>query len=270
MDVRCRGFSLRAASRTILLAGFMVSAAFAASWFERTTSAQDAQWIWTTEHKKDAVPQTACHFRKSFMLAGLPESGQIIVAADDAYELFVNGRRVGEGEVPKRLDKLDISDYLVKGKNLVAIKVTNKSGPTAALAARVSVKARGFDWTSHSTDDSWKASLKPLPLWNMPVYNDARWEAPQVFGPLGGTAPWDRAADVAVDQQQNHERFKISASFTVQKVVGHDPAGSPSPCGASASYTSMRRAPPPTVTSDPATVVAFTPVTSMTRPAPVE
>lgn len=226
MNIRFRKFSGRAASRSLLLAGLVVAVAIAARSFERTAAAQDAQWIWTTEHKKDAIPQTACHFRKSFNLDGVPESGQMIIAADDTYELFVNGRRVAEGEVPKRLDKIDITEYLAKGRNLVAIKVTNKNGPTAALAARVNVKERGSDWTSYSTNDSWKASLKPLPLWNMPVYNDARWGISQVFGPLGGTAPWDRAAEVPADQQQNHERFKVHPSFTVQRVVGNDPAGS--------------------------------------------
>lgn len=225
MNHRFRRFKSRAASRSLWWATVSVVAALAAA-LPSSASAQDAQWIWTAEHKKDAIPQTACHFRKSFTLASVPESGQIIIAADDIYELYVNGRRVGEGEVPKRLDRIDISEYLVKGKNLVAVKVTNKSGPTAALAARVTVKERGSDWASHSTDDSWKTNQKPLPLWNMPVYNDARWSAPQVFGPLGGTAPWDRAAEVPADQQQNHERFKISPNFTVQRVVGNDPAGS--------------------------------------------
>jgi len=66
----------------------------------------------------------------------------VTALGDDAYELFINGRRVGEGESLRRLDKHDITDYLQKGTNVVAIKVTNRNGPTAALAARVAVKQR--------------------------------------------------------------------------------------------------------------------------------
>jgi putative heme-binding domain-containing protein len=214
----------RAACPTLLAACCFIAALLAGTLGE--VSAQDAQWIWTPDHKKDAVPQGSCHFRKSFVLGGTPESGQITIAADDTYELFVNGRRVAEGEVPRRLDKHDVSEYLTKGRNLIAVKVTNRTGPTAALAARVSVKERGNDWASHSSDGSWKCSVRPLPLWHVPVYNDTRWGASQALGPLGATAPWDRRPEVAAQEQQNHERFTISPSFNVQKVVDHEAAGS--------------------------------------------
>src|SRR5215510_7597045 len=70
---------------------------------------QEAKWIWTSEHDKDAVPSGAiCHFRKTFNVK-TPESATIAIAADDSYELFFNGRRVGTGESTKKLLEYDIS-----------------------------------------------------------------------------------------------------------------------------------------------------------------
>ena len=56
---------------------------------------QEAEWIWWSGHQKEAVPETSCHFRKSFVTAN-PETCRIEVVADDEFELFVNGRRIGE------------------------------------------------------------------------------------------------------------------------------------------------------------------------------
>lgn len=190
-----------------------------------TAQADEAQWVWSPDHGKANVPAgEACHFRRAFNLRA-PESGQIAVAADDQYELYVNGRRVGAGEATKKLDEYDVSKLLVRGANVVAIRVLNTTGTTAALVARVTVKEQG-EWISLSTDASWRTSLRPLPLWNTAMYNDRAWLPAQAFGPLGGTAPWDRRENVPAEQVSKSERFKIDPQFEVQSVLSGDQAGS--------------------------------------------
>ena len=61
-----------------------------------TVTAEEAQWIWSPEHAKDQVPQVSCYFRKVFTTEN-PMRVQATIAADDEYELYVNGRRVGSG-----------------------------------------------------------------------------------------------------------------------------------------------------------------------------
>src|SRR5262249_17961438 len=81
-------------------------------------AADEAQWIWTPEHGKEGVPTgESCFFRKGLNLKQ-PEAGQIAIAADDQYELFINGRRIGVGEATKKLDEYDISKLLVRGANV--------------------------------------------------------------------------------------------------------------------------------------------------------
>lgn len=186
--------------------------------------AQEAQWVWTPEHKKDEVPTGSVYFRKSFQLKAAT-AAQVTITADDAFELYVNGRRVGSGEQAKNLFEYDVTRYLERGKNTIAVKVTNRSGSTAAMVARVLIQ-QDKKWYSYSTDGTWVANTTPLPLWNSAVYNDARWARVQVFGRLGDTAPWDIDEGVATEERHKSDRFSVASEFAVERVVDPDETGS--------------------------------------------
>lgn len=187
---------------------------------------QEAQWIWSPEHNKEEVPQVTCHFRKSIRLQN-PDQGRITLLADDEYELFLNGRRIGYGSGTDELKEYDVSQYLTAGRNIVAIRATNKRGATAGVAARVLIREEGEDWTSFSTDESWKTNLRVLPLWNTALYNDSRWPDSQVWGELGRTPPWDvREAVAANESDASTERFKIDREFQVDELLTGDKTGS--------------------------------------------
>lgn len=189
--------------------------------------AQEAQWIWSPEHQKDQVPQATCHFRKSISLRA-PKEGKVVIVADDTYELFVNGRRLGMGQSTEKMVEYDIGRYLSRGRNIIAVKVVNVKGHTAALAARVLIQENDDEWRSYSTDKTWKTNLQPLPLWNTALYNDGRWEAAQVFGQLGETPPWDVREDAIVEnnEQLSTQRFKINDDFEVRELLDGDQTGS--------------------------------------------
>lgn len=188
--------------------------------------AQEAQWIWSPEHPKDSVPQVVCHFRKSILLRAA-EQGTITVVADDEYELYLNGRKMGAGGGTDDLVEYDVSKYLNRGRNIIALKVTNTRGATAAVAVRVAIKESGGDWEVFSSDDTWKTNLAVLPLWNTGLYNDSRWDGAQVFGKLGETAPWDIREQIAAGEGNvSTERFKIDKEFDVQELLDGEATGS--------------------------------------------
>lgn len=187
--------------------------------------AQEANWIWSPDQAQEKVPTGSVFFRKTFNLRR-PEQGQITIAADDEYELFVNGKRVGKGNSYKQLDEYDITNRLSRGKNLIAVRVDNRHGKTAALVARVLVKEQGRGWRSFSSDRSWRISESPLPLWNTPLYNDGRWVAANPLGKLGETAPWDIQAGAEVADTTRNERFTIDREFQVQRLVSGEVTGS--------------------------------------------
>lgn len=187
---------------------------------------QEAEWIWAKNASSGAIKKNATvHFRRTLSLKA-PEGGTITIAADDAYELFVNGQKIGVGNGTKKLVEYDVSKFLTKGMNVVAVKAVNKSGDSAAIVARVMVKEKGGTWLSYSSNDAWKSSSEALPLWNTIAYTDRSWEACHSFGKLGETAPWDLADETNTADLQTGQRFTGDSEFEVQKVLDGDVTGS--------------------------------------------
>ena len=198
-------------------------------WLPVISRGDEAHWIWaegTTAQSEVPVGQT-CLFRKPINLR-VPAEAKIEIAADDQYELFVNEKSIGTGRSAREIREYDISDQLQVGRNVIAVRVTNTHGNTAALVARVSVRPEGQNkWFSFNTDNSWKASLQESPMWQTVLFNDRLWGTAASFGVLGDTVPWDRGADVVAEQQtEQRERFQIQSGFGVQRVLSDEQVGS--------------------------------------------
>ncbi|MEM9260532.1 MAG: alpha-L-rhamnosidase N-terminal domain-containing protein, partial [Bacteroidota bacterium] len=85
---------------------------------------------WITDPSAPATEFAVVNFRREFTLDTLPDSLPVMVSADNRYQLFINGQRVGEG--PARGDLLhwryetyDLRPYLKPGKNVIAAIVWN-------------------------------------------------------------------------------------------------------------------------------------------------
>ena len=98
--------------------------------------ADEAQWIWANGSSLEKpIPEgETCLFRKPINLR-VQAAGKIEIAADDRYELFVNGTRISTGRSSRQMQEIDISDHLVIGRNVIGVRVVNTHGETAALAA---------------------------------------------------------------------------------------------------------------------------------------
>lgn len=187
--------------------------------------AQEAEWIWSPEHDKDKVPLSTCHFRKVIQLQD-PKEAKLTIAADDQFEVRINGRTVGNGSGYRKLLEYEIAPFLTRGRNVIAIKASNTQGSTAAMVARVIIKDRDGQWRSYSSDKTWKTNLRPFSFWDTAIYNDNRWEGAQSFGKLGATIPWDRDESVAKEDVDRGERFNIGPEFMVQRVIDGEKTGS--------------------------------------------
>ncbi len=225
------GFAMEGSSRTSLPFSTSFTATFllACSLCSVNLRAEEAQWIW--DHGVDAETPIAagetCYFRKTINLK-IRSIGRIEIAADDQFELFINGKSIGKGQSSRELQQFDISEQLEIGRNVVAVKVVNTHGSTAALAARVSVKPeKQPKWFTFSTSPSWRVSSKESPMWQSVVFNDRLWGTAASFGELGDTVPWDRAVDVIAEvQTEQQERFQIQKGFGVQRVLNDEELGS--------------------------------------------
>ncbi len=183
----------------------------------------EAQWIWAAGATPGQVERGACFFRKSLRLGAI-ESAQVEITCDDRYELFVNGRMVGQGADWKSLAQYDIAALLTKGRNCIAVRAENTESGAAGLVARVTIKGQGDTDVSYSTDSTWKASREESPRWQSVAFDDSQWQAARSLGELGRTPPWNSGVSAAAGASTS--RFTISPEFRVERVVSHEQSGS--------------------------------------------
>jgi len=90
---------------------------------------KNAKWIWYGDPGYDLV-NSWMQARRTFNLKSVPAKAVINVTADTRYRLYVNGKHVNRG--PARgfqetwsYDTLNITLFLKKGKNVIAVIVHN-------------------------------------------------------------------------------------------------------------------------------------------------
>ncbi len=178
----------------------------------------DPFWIWTPEQTPGRVPQGACYFRKTLNLP-VEFQGVIEIAADDSYELFVNGKRVGAGVSWEEFDTFDISRELRTGKNVIAVKVTNRNGSDAGLVGRIVLTSEDGKKRTYLTNPTWKASTRVWPLWDSIPYRDSRWNAAQNLGRYGNTEPWVAPTRTLADQEISKKTTKDKSTVPQNTVL---------------------------------------------------
>jgi len=194
------------------------------AWADDVDSApapERSQWIWTPAHEPGEVPPEVCHFRKSLTIPE-PAEGLIEITADDSFELFVNGRKVGEGGNWRTLYEFDIQPYLIRGRNVVAVRVENKEPGDAALVARIVVKSRGSTHQAFVSDSSWKTRLKVSPRWKSISLDSRQWVPARELGALGNTLPWGNETRRA----SGRGRFQLVRGFEISRMVDAAETGS--------------------------------------------
>ncbi len=83
------------------------------------------EWMWSGENCTNCTR----YFRKEITVPEKLTYGSISIAADDSYQLFINGKKVGEDlrDIGYQTYKTyEITNELHSGKNIIAIKVYNK------------------------------------------------------------------------------------------------------------------------------------------------
>ena len=155
------------------------------------TAKDPAHWIWTGQQAQQQVPQGTVYFRRAFELSDL-KFAELVIAADDEFRVYVNGRLAVSGDGFLRMTKTELTSFLQEGTNLVAVQVTNQEGNTAALGSalrfQITDDAR---WHWLATDSTWKVSTERALGWNLTSFDDSAWESAQTLGAIGSTMPWD-------------------------------------------------------------------------------
>ncbi len=127
-------------------------------------------------------------FRRAFDLPEPVKRGTITITADNAYELFVNGQRVGADGTWQEAETYPVIQQLKQGPNVIAVRATNEGG-IAGLLAEARVTLQSGKEVLVVTDGDWKMATQAEGDWQAPGYDDAGWGKPQVLG-AAPMAPW--------------------------------------------------------------------------------
>lgn len=180
----------------------------------------EAQWIWGSPNPSKLA---VCFFRREFTLEK-PEAGSLEITSDGRYECFLNGVRVGEGSGWESMESIDLQPRMVRGRNVLAVKVMNDDGGAAGFVARLTVRNEGNTDVSHSTDGSWRFSATETPGWERTRFDDTAWTASFGLGELGVALPWGDKLRTAEGKASG--RFTIPPEFRVERVVAPVDTGS--------------------------------------------
>ena len=176
--------------------------------------------IWFGANEINSDKPLSVGFRKEINIEDIPQKAEMMVFADSRYLIWVNGKYVDRGPCrfdPKgpMYDIINIKDYLLKGKNLIAILV--QGNVAAGINLKVMKHYPGL--TAHikiddqqiATDSTWlcsdqipqqiltdkwtwscildKVDANSLDYdWQMPHFNDSLWKpSAPVSGDSWGT-----------------------------------------------------------------------------------
>ncbi|RMD99140.1 MAG: PKD domain-containing protein, partial [Calditrichaeota bacterium] len=110
------------------------------------------------------------------------------ISADDRYELYVNGERLGSGSGWETAEAY--TAQLRKGKNVIAVKALN-SGSAAALLAEIHAGQQQF-----FSNTQWKISRTMQPGWEKVDFDDRSWVPAFSYGAHGTAQPWAQFTNV--------------------------------------------------------------------------
>ena len=113
-----------------------------------------------------------------------------MLTADNSFECWVNGRRVGEGDRFDQLYVMNVASALKPGTNVVAVAATNGAdNPNpAGLIGLLTIRLQDGRTLEIATDQSWEAAEKVAGDWRSAAAADG-WAAAMELGPCG-MAPW--------------------------------------------------------------------------------
>lgn len=179
-----------------------------------------AKWLWSSDKAREGVPPQTIYLRRVWSLAERPARAQAIFTADNSFELFLNGKSVGKSDNWSAPVKLDVTDSLAAGKNIVAVKAANGGSgpnPAGAIGEIVLVAADGKPAAMLSTDDSWQVSDSEVAGWLKSDFDASSWKAAAVLGDAT-IGPWN----VATIVQQGITaaiRTQLPAGFRVRAAL---------------------------------------------------
>ncbi len=182
--------SLKCIAAALLIAGLTAVPRVAASASNASLPPiEKASWIWGD------LNSDLSELRIEFTLDAPPTAADVLITADNGYELYVNGKLVGfdigsDKDVWGSVERWDVKERLVQGQNVLGIRGICLGGSRGVVAA-LGVEMEGGKALELVTDPAWRVTSDAEPdEYSLPGYEeDEAWVAATALGPMG-MAPW--------------------------------------------------------------------------------
>ncbi len=192
--------------------GLLKPADWHAKWIEAklppeggTESLAGAKWIWCPEPGVDlakSAPVGERFFRcRVDVPAERPSRASILIAVDDQYTLFVNGRqagRAGQTDGWKHPRSYDILPQLKSGANIIAVVGKNLAAQ-AGVCAKITIQYPGKPAQTIVSDHTWTTSAAAGKGWNKQGFDDSDWKRSFEIAAFG-RGVWGNVASPAAPQ----------------------------------------------------------------------
>jgi alpha-L-rhamnosidase len=149
---------------------------------------KNASWIW----KAAQFPQknNVCYFRKNLVLPQKPIKQVLLgAAAEKEFIVYANGTEIARWDNGKRILLADMTGFLRKGKNILAVQAQGGKGFPVGFLGKIRIIFSDRSELVIATDKSWKAHGTLQKAWYYPDFKDAKWGNAMETG-IYGCAPW--------------------------------------------------------------------------------
>lgn len=166
---------------------------------QEPTPLRRAKWVWHQEgNPAVSAPPEKRYFRRVFKVdaARTVASARIAITADNNFELWVNGRRLGEGDNFKEVYRFDVKSFLHDGTNVIAVAALNATDQPspAGLIASLSIQFTAGEDLEVNTDRKWETAKRPPDQWLTSFDSTPGWSGAMELGPWSMT-PWNLSGE---------------------------------------------------------------------------
>lgn len=143
------------------------------------------KWIWRGPAKNGQK----VWFRKSFDIPAGVKTASMAITADDRFELWLNGHKVGAHGSWQTVVTFDLAHMLRPGKNVIVVRAVNQGGPAGLLVGLPIIFADGSMRLVQSDTDWVCTDKSPQGQWGQIEYDDSAW--PKATSDFNyGEGPW--------------------------------------------------------------------------------
>ncbi|MFG0335728.1 MAG: DUF1549 domain-containing protein [Maioricimonas sp. JB049] len=158
----------------------------------------EADWIWSHPNAMQAPAADKAHFRRVFELDAAADHAVVVISADNAFNLVVNGQSVANGTDWSHPGVIHVGPHLRAGKNVIAVTASNggtEPNPAGLIVALMVADENGTYRPRIVSDENWQVVGNPGAGWTTATGDVADTAAISVAAGDGG--PWKVAARVA-------------------------------------------------------------------------